>query len=151
MRSKKMGNKIYLRLDKNDEVLTSILKTCQEQDVASATFSGLGACDKVTVGNYIPEYFDFQLHTKKAMLEMISLTGNVTQNESHSKVGIHAHALFTYLDRDRNEINYFGGDLKLANIMYTGEITIEPVQDGVISKKFDSNVGIDVWNFESKK
>lgn len=150
MESKWLGNKIYLRLDQNDEVLHSILQTCKENNVLSATFSGLGACDEATIGTYIPEEHDFLRHTKNGMLEMVSLMGNVTANSGKSDLNIHAHALFTYYDRDSKKINYFGGDLKKANIMYTGEITIEPIEGGNISKKFDSNVGIEVWNFEKK-
>lgn len=145
MKSKKFGSKIYLRVDKNEDVLKSIIKTCEKYNVKSATFSGLGACQKVVIGTYIPEKDDFQLHTKEAMLEMISLTGNITYDLEKRKRQFHAHGIFSYLDHDK--IQYFGGDLKQAEIMYTGEITIEPV-DGIITKKYDPNVKIDVWDFE---
>ena len=59
--------------------------------------------------------------------------------------------MFSYLDAKTNTIQYSGGDLKSARIMYTGEIVIEPVIGGEISKQFDPNVGIDVWHFEEDK
>ena len=151
MKSQKFGDEIYLRLDKGDEVLKSVLQTGRDQKISSATFSGIGACDKVVIGTYLPEKQDFLLHTKEGMLEMISLMGNVTQNADHSKLNIHAHGMFSYLDDKTNNIKYFGGDLKSARIMYTGEIVIEPVIGGEISKQFDPNVGIDVWHFEKDR
>lgn len=150
MKGQKFGDKIYLRLDKGDEVLNSVLQTCQEQKISSATFSGIGACDKVVIGTYLPEKQDFLLHTKEGMLEMISLMGNVTQDADHAKLNIHVHGMFSYLDAKTNTIQYFGGDLKSARIMYTGEIVIEPVREGKISKQFDPKVGIDVWHFEKE-
>ena len=151
MKSQKFGDKIYLRLDKGDEVLKSVLQICREQKISSATFSGIGACDKVVIGTYLPEEHDFLRHTKEEMLEMISLMGNVTQDANHTKLNIHAHGMFSYLNSETNTIQYFGGDLKSAQIMYTGEIVIEPVIGGEISKQFDPNVGIDVWHFEEDK
>ena len=150
MKSQKLGDKIYLRLDKGDEVLKSVLQTARDQKISSATFSGIGACAKVVIGTYLPEKQDFLLHTKEGMLEMISLMGNVTQDADHAKLNIHAHGMFSYLDAKTNTIQYFGGDLKSARIMYTGEIVIEPVIGGEISKQFDPNVGIDVWHFEKE-
>lgn len=79
------------------------------------------------------------------MLELVSLMGNVTQNTE-----IHAHAMFSYFDSKSNDIKYFGGDLKEADVLYTGEITIDPVKDGQISKVFNSNIGINVWDFQEK-
>ena len=108
-------------------------------------FSGIGACKKVVIGTYLPEKDDFQLHTKNAMLEMISLSGNVTFNVDKQTRNFHAHAMFSYLED--NEIHYFGGDLKEAIVMYTGEIVIEPVA-GMITKKYDPQVKIDVWNLD---
>ena len=151
MKSQKFGDKIYLRLDKGDEVLKSVLQICREQKISSATFSGIGACDKVVIGTYLPEEHDFLRHTKEGMLEMISLMGNVTQDANHTKLNIHAHGMFSYLNSETNTIQYFGGDLKRAQIMYTGEIVIEPVIGDKISKQFDPNVGIDVWHFEEDK
>lgn len=148
MDSKEMGAKIYLRLDKGEDILKGILNTCQQYQIKSATFSGLGACDLATIGTYIPEKHDFKKHTKMGMLEMVSLTGNVTWNDTNQSNLIHAHALFSSLDKATDQISYFGGDLKEARIMYTGEITIEPVTEGVITKKIDSTTGIDVWNFD---
>lgn len=148
MESKKLGSKIYLRVDKNEEILNSIIKTCEKYNIKSATFSGLGACQKVVIGTYIPQKDDFQLHTKETMLEMVNLTGNITYDPENNKRNFHAHGMFSYLED--GEIHYFGGDLKSAEVMYTGEITIEPVEDGVITKKYDPNVKIDVWNFEQE-
>lgn len=110
---------------------------CHASNIKSATFTG--------IGTYLPAKKVFQKHTKRGMLEMVSLTGNVTLDTQQTALEIHAHSLFTYLKN--NEIKTFGGDLKAAAIMYTGEITSDPVENGVITKRFDPVTGINVWNF----
>lgn len=145
MQSKEINEKIYLRVDKDEELFDAILKTCQKYNVKGAIFNGIGAFSKAIVGTYIPEKNDFQLHEKDGMLEMISLTGNVFV--SHNKLDKHAHGLFSYLDK--GNIKYFGGDLKKAYVMYTGEIVITPIADNFeLTKKFNPSVGIDVWNLD---
>ncbi|MCC4337293.1 DUF296 domain-containing protein [Limosilactobacillus reuteri] len=132
-------------MDKGEEILDSILLTCKKYEISSATFYGLEVCGEAVIGTYIPEKHDFLLHTKEGMLELVSLMGNVTQNTE-----IHAHAMFSYFDSESKDIKYFGEDLKEGDVLYTGEITIDPVKDGQISKVFNSNIGIDVWDFQEK-
>ncbi|PTV04466.1 PCC domain-containing protein [Limosilactobacillus reuteri] len=69
---------MYLRIDKGEEILDSILLTCKKYEISSATFYGLGACGKAVIGTYIPEKHDFLLHTKEGMLELVSLMGKFT-------------------------------------------------------------------------
>lgn len=141
---KKYGDLIYLRLDKGDEVVTSILNICKKENVLSATYSGIGGCGDVTVATLVPEKNDFIEHNKTGLLEMISLTGNVTLG-SDAKLYSHAHSMFSYFAD--NQLKFLGGHLQKAVISYTGEIVITPVLDGVISRQHDESLGIDVWKF----
>ena len=40
---------IYLRLDRGDEVLTSILEVCKKEGIHSCIFSGIGGCEISTM------------------------------------------------------------------------------------------------------
>lgn len=143
MEFSKKGKSIYVRLDKGDEVVDSVLKVFEEENIASGQFQGIGACGDVTVATYIPEKDDFLDHNKKGMLEMVSLNGNVVKRDDGSHA-IHAHAMFSYLN-DKGEVSFFGGHLKSAVILYTAEIRIDPVEEGEIGRKTDPITGIEVW------
>lgn len=139
----KKGKSIYVRLDKGDEIIDSLMKVFVANNVSSALFQGIGACGDVTVATYIPEKDDFLDHNKRGMLEMVSLNGNVVTCDDGNRA-IHAHALFSYLN-DQGEVSFFGGHLKSAVILYTAELRIDPVEGGTIGRKKDPITGIDVW------
>lgn len=143
MEYSKKGRNIYVRLDKGDEVVSSIYSIFEKENIGSGLFHGIGACGDVTVATFIPEKNDFLDHNKKGMLEMVSLYGNVVScdNGSHA---IHAHAMFSYLN-EKGEVSLFGGHLKSAVVLYTAEIRIDPVEYGEIERKTDPITGIEVW------
>ena len=141
---RKLDGKIYLRLDKGDELLATILQVCRNAGIHSATFHGIGAFGKARVATYIPEKEDFLEHEKQGMLELLSLDGNITHDRD-GQIYEHAHAIFSYLD-EHGEICFFGGHLKSAVVSYTAEIVIDPIPDAGIGRMTDPYTGITVWN-----
>lgn len=91
---------------------------------------------------YIPEKNDFISHTLTGMIEMISLSGNISKG-SDALPFLHSHATFSQLN-DKGEIVVTAGHMQEANISYTGEIIITPANE-TIERQFDPNVGIEVW------
>ena len=143
---KKNGDSIYARFDKGDEVLSGILNICKKENILSATFSGIGGCDNVTVSTLIPETNEFLPHHKEGcLLEMISINGNISAN-NNDEIFEHTHAMFSYLEN--GEVKFLGGHLTRAVVSYTAEIEIKPVQNAVIRRKQDKNTGIIVWDFQ---
>ena len=143
MEYKKYGDTIYARFDKGDEVVSGILDICKKESILSATYSGIGGCDDITVSTLIPETMEFLPHNKSGiLLEMISLNGNISADDNN-ELFHHTHAMFSYLEN--NELKFIGGHLIKAVISYTGEIVINPVQNGVIRRKQDDKTGITIW------
>ncbi len=141
---KKIGDSIYARFDKGDEIVTGILGICRKEKILSATYSGIGGCGDVTVGTLIPETNEFLRHNKKGMmLEMISLNGNISADDNDN-IEHHTHAMFSYLDENKTP-QFLGGHLLEATVLYTAEIVINPVQNGVIRRMKDEKTGIVVW------
>ena len=141
---KKFGDSIYARFDKGDEIISGILDICKKENILSATYSGIGGCGDVTVGTLIPETNEFLEHNKSGiMLEMISLDGNISCDDN-DKIEHHTHAMFSYLDKNKVP-QFLGGHLLSATVLYTAEIEIRPVQNGVIKRKKDEITGITVW------
>lgn len=140
---RKLGEKLCVRLDKGDELLTQILQICRREGIQSATFHGIGAFGQVCVATYIPEKDDFLDHWKAGMLELVSLDGNISHDED-GQIYEHAHTMFSYVDREGN-VSSFGGHLKSAVVSYTAEIVIEPFCGNGLGRMTDPNTGITVW------
>ena len=41
---RKFGECYYIRMDRDDEIISTILEICKKENVRSATFSGIGGC-----------------------------------------------------------------------------------------------------------
>lgn len=137
------GKTIYLRVDKGERVIETVRALCEELGVLGGTFSGIGACCAVDVRTWIPERADYVGHEYEGMIEMVSLSGNVTRDRE-GRVRTHAHGVFSRLDaQGRPEV--LAGHLADATIGYTGEIAIVPAAEP-IDIEFDEAAGIDVWS-----
>lgn len=144
---RKMGGRVYVRIDKGEEILSEVKNVCRELHISAGTFQGIGACGEVEVATYIPDKQEFLPHVRNGMLEMISLMGNIVTDKNGELVH-HAHALFSAFDETTEHIDYLGGHLKRATVLYTAELLLDPVQGGNIGLKYDAATGIDVWNLE---
>lgn len=143
---RKIGDSFYARFDRGDEVLSGILNICRKENILSATFSGIGGCNDVTVSTLIPETNEFLPHHKEGcLLEMISINGNISANHE-DEIFEHTHAIFSYLEN--GEVKFLGGHLTRAVVSYTAELEIKPVQEGVIRRKQDDLTGITVWKLD---
>ena len=141
MEYRKDGNMILVRIDKDEEILEKILEICHIEHIYGAFFSGIGACGKAVTSSYIPEKNDFTDHSAEGLLELVSLTGNISY-ENGLPVE-HTHALFSYLDETGTQ-KVLAGHLKKAVVSYTAEIAIH-VAGAMIEKKKDHATGIMVW------
>jgi uncharacterized protein len=141
---KKIGEIFYIRIDKEDEVLSNIMEVCKKENILTGQFQGIGACGTATVSTYLPNIDEFTDHTVSGMLEMVSLMGNITRDDDGSPF-LHSHAVFSYLDNTGNP-SVLAGHLTKAIISYTGEISILPAKE-TIGRMIDSKTGISIWKF----
>lgn len=139
---RKEKNAIYLRIDKGEEVIETIKKVCEKEQMEGGYFQGIGACGRAVLSTWIPEKQDFIHHSITGMLELVSLTGNIS-TDRNGKPFSHSHAVFSYL-KDNGEVGIAAGHLEEAEISYTGEIILTPAE-AKIERTFDENAGIDVW------
>lgn len=138
------GSTVYIRVDKGDEIIGSILDVCRKEQIASAVFSGIGGCSEAQVQTFLPETGTFETQTLRGMLELVSLTGNVVTDEQNGLYQ-HSHALFSYKDGDRHCVA--AGHIKSITVLYTAEIELRPVVGGVIRRKQDAETGTGFWDF----
>lgn len=142
---RKFGDTVYIRMDRGDEIIGSVLDVCRKEQIHSATFSGIGGCGEALIQTYIPENNTFEMQTISGMLELVSLTGNVI-TDGECEYYHHTHAVFSYKNGERHCV--VAGHIKTITVSYTAEIELRPVIGGVIRRKYDKETGTGFWNFE---
>lgn len=131
-----------LRLDRGEELLSSLAKYCQKKHIHAGFFTALGACEKVTVAYYDLEEKKYLDRTTSKDLEIIGITGNVSQ--MNRKYVIHAHGSFA-----GQNYNVFGGHIKELLVSATCEVHLS-ILKGSLQRKFDKNTGLNLLKKEKR-
>ncbi|PRX21789.1 hypothetical protein BX659_1309 [Orenia metallireducens] len=132
-------NTVVLRLEKGEEILSSIKKVCEAEDIKLGTISGLGAVDYLSVGLYKTKEKEYISNVYQGEFEISSLIGNVTTK--NSKVYLHIHATFSDV---KNKV--VGGHLNKAIVSATAEIFILKVK-GTVERELDDTIGLNLMKF----
>ena len=144
---RKFGECYYIRMDRDDEIISMILEICKKENIRSATFSGIGGCKDAEIQTFIPETGSFENQHISGMLELASLNGNVVTEENDTYYH-HTHAVFSYKDGEKHCIA--AGHMKSITVLYTAEIELRPVIGGTIRRKYDPETGTGFWDFEER-
>jgi predicted DNA-binding protein with PD1-like motif len=139
-----MGATLYIRMDRGDEVIKSLIAICQKEQIRSATYSGIGGCSSAAIQTFDPAAGAFHTEEKTGMLELVSLMGNII-SDGDGTLHHHTHAMFSYVEDGEHKV--LAGHLKETAVLYTAEIELRPV-DGIIGRKHDPETGTGFWNFE---
>ncbi len=144
MEYRRLGETYYIRIDRGDEIISSILDVCEKEGIGSATYNGIGGCSEAQIQTFLPETSEFETRTLSGMLELVSFTGNVISNEEGGLYH-HTHAAFAYKDGESHRIA--AGHIKSTTVLYTAEIELRPVTGGVIKRRYDPETGTGFWSF----
>lgn len=139
MEYKKLGSKYLVRIDKGEEVVSSLKKLCTEKNLKLGSITGLGAADRVTVGLFDTDTKEYHSRELTGKYEITNLTGNIT--EMNGEVYLHLH--ITLGDEEHRA---WGGHLNECRISGTCELVIDVI-DGEVGRKFDDYSGLNLWKF----
>ncbi|SCW26808.1 hypothetical protein SAMN02910456_00151 [Ruminococcaceae bacterium YRB3002] len=144
---RQFGSTYYIRIDRGEEIISTILDVCRRENIVSAIFSGIGGCGSAEIQTFIPDRGEFETEEIHGMLELVSMNGSIVCGENRELLH-HTHAVFAY--KENGEHKVAGGHIKSATVLYTGEIELRPVTGGVIGKKYDPETGTGFWDFDDK-
>lgn len=136
---KKFNNKYIVRLNVGEDIVESVKKFAQEQNIKFGTVTGIGAVNKAKIGLFNTETKEYQSTILEEDMEIISLAGNIT--EMNGEPYIHLHIALA-----NSEHNVKAGHLNMAVISATGEIIIEAI-DGYVDREFDDDIGLNLLKF----
>ncbi len=135
MKYNKRGDTLIVRLQKGDELVSSLLSLIERESVLSGRVSGIGATDDVTIGVFNPKT---KVYTKVRVtedMEILSISGNLTRKNGEPYV--HIHGSFASLER------VYGGHVNDCVISATAELIID-LYDVEVERFFDEESGLNL-------
>jgi predicted DNA-binding protein with PD1-like motif len=144
MEYRRFDKTYYIRADRGDEIISSILEVCRRENIRSAVYGGIGGCSSAEIQTFIPETGAFELREISGMLELVSLSGSITSDDN-GELYHHTHAAFSFKNEDGHGMA--AGHIKSVTVLYTAEIELRPVTGGVIKRKKDPETGTGFWSF----
>lgn len=148
MEYRKFDKIYYIRVDKGEEIISSVLRVCRTEKIASAVFSGIGGCSSAEIQTFIPENGTFDLREISGMLELVSMNGSVTV-DGDGNLFHHTHASFAYVSKKKHCMA--AGHIRSTVVRYTAEIELRPVIGGTITRKTDPETKTGFWDFSDKE
>ncbi len=142
MEYKKFNHTYVVRMDKGEEVLTSLKELCQKENITLGSISAIGATDEVEIGIFDTNTKVYHSSTLKEPFEITSLSGNITTKEG--EVYLHLH--ITVADKVHQ---VYGGHLNRCVISATCEMIIT-VLDGTVERVLDPVIGLNLLQYENR-
>ena len=140
MEYKVFEDKVLVRLDKGDEIVSSLLDVAKEQGLTLASVSGIGATDDFEIGVFDLERSDYDRFRFHGNHEIVSLVGNLTTKEGAPYIHLHISCAGEGGD-------LVGGHLFSAKISLTAEIFLLKAA-GSADRLRDETLGINKIRFE---
>lgn len=126
---------IMLVIEKNEPVMESLQAFAREQAISAASFFGIGALRRATVGFFERENRTYREIPVNEHLEVLSFAGNITAADG-SEPRVHAHVTLGRFDG-----SMVGGHLMEATTWPTLEVTIT-AWDASIASSIDDETGL---------
>lgn len=130
-----------VRVDKGEEVFSSLLAFAEKNDVHSASVTGIGGVKNVRLAyfdtetkEYVPRDFN------EENMELVSLVGNLGLLDGEPY--LHAHALVS-----DHSFQCYAGHMISAEVEVTGEFSVR-VGDEAILRVENESLGIKEQQFE---
>ncbi len=144
MEYRKMDDTHYVvRILKGEEVMEQLSLLAQLENMECGEITGLGASNKVEIGLFNTETKEYKTTVKEGMFEVTSIIGNISRKEG--EVYLHCHINFSDAS-----LSTYGGHLVKCYISATGEFIVTKI-DGKVERKFDPEIGLNLFSFENEK
>ena len=133
---KKFGDKVFVRIDKGEEIVETLKQICEKLGIKAGTITGIGATDKAVIGLFDVENKKYHSTELVGDHEIAPIYGNIsTMNE---EIYLHLH-----INLCNAEHKSFGGHLTSAVVSATCECVIDII-NGEINREFDENIKLNL-------
>ena len=125
-----------LVLQRGEELVKTLTEYCIRERIHAATFTGLGAVEKVTIGYYDLEKREYFFRKEPGVFEVTSMNGNVALVEG--KPFVHVHAALSRCDET---LSVIGAHITEAKVAVTLEIFLITL-DMSLRREYDEAIGL---------
>lgn len=139
MEYRRFGSTIIARIDRGEEILSAIRQIAEAESIRLASISALGATNDFTVGVYNVEEKQYHANEFRGNFEIVSLTGTINTMAGAFYAHLHMSA-----GDEKGQV--FGGHLNRAVVSAVCEMVITVI-DGVVDRRFDEGIGLNVFRF----
>ena len=139
MKAVKLEDMLLLRLVRGEEIVDCLKHFVRLRTIPGGTLTGLGAADTMTVAFYDVGKREYRNQRHEGLIEIMSLTGNLSWYEGEPLVHVHVSAA-------EETAGAFGGHLVEARVSASVEICILPANIRV-SRALDREIGLPLLDF----
>jgi uncharacterized protein len=136
MKYKRFKNKIIVRIDKGEEIVSSLKQLCITQKITLGTIQGIGATNNITLGYLDTTTKQYCSIEYTGDHEIAPLIGNITTMNDEVYLHLHVNICNT-------EQKSFCGHLSKAIVSVTFEAVIDVI-DGKVNRILDKDTGINL-------
>ncbi|MEO0096965.1 MAG: PPC domain-containing DNA-binding protein [candidate division WOR-3 bacterium] len=141
MEIKRINKTIYfLRLEKGEEIISSLKNFSKEKNIKGAFFYGIGAGKDFIIGYYDLVKKEYLKKEHRRECEIVSLIGNISYLKR--EIFIHAHIIIS-----DKKFKIFGGHLFSAKVSATLEIFLFLIDKKLMRKPFP-DIGLNLISFK---
>ncbi len=130
------GNKILVRIERGEEVVSSLTEVCRKHQIGCASLTGIGAVRDAEVGYYDLQDLDYRKRTIREVCELVSITGNVALVDGEPFV--HTHVAL-----GKGDLELLGGHLFGATVAVTVEVFID-VWERSVNREHDPEMKLNL-------
>ena len=139
MEYKRFGDAIFVKICKGEEVIEQVKALAAKEGIKLASVQALGAIGDFTVGVFNAKEKKFCSNDFQGDFEIVSLTGTIDRMDGEPYCHLHMSAA-----NDKGDV--FGGHLSKAVVSVICEMVVRVI-DGGIGRRFDEEIGLNVWEF----
>ena len=140
MEYRKFSQGYVLRLDPGEEIVASLTRLVEQEQVQLGSVTAIGAANDVTIGIFSTQEKQSHARRYQGDYEISALVGNVTRKEGEPYLHLH----ITIGNPVTGEVH--AGHLTSATISATLELFLQ-VWDGQVGRKFSDQVGLNLFRF----
>ena len=140
MEYRKFSQGYVLRLDPGEEIVASLTRLVEQEQVQLGSVTAIGAANDVTIGIFSTQEKRYHARRYQGDYEISALVGNVTRKEGEP----YLHHHITIGNPVTGEVH--AGHLTSATISATLELFLQ-VWDGQVGRKFSDQVGLNLFRF----
>lgn len=140
MEYRKFNETYVIRMDRGEEIVSSLTAFCRKENVSLATVEALGAADHVVIGLYDVGARQYHKHTFDGPMEITSLLGSISTKDGEPYLHLHINLC-------REDMSVIGGHLNECRISATCEMIVRKIE-GIVERKLDEEVtGLNLYQF----